>query len=100
MLKPCFKTFDLKQKIQKAQEDAKIFFLKNNQKMQTNINPFKNNYHHPKIIHMMQFRSSFNIFLNFYLFIFLIIHLVRFKTNNKRHFLTHTFNTCVPLHNF
>ena len=67
MLKSWFKTFNSKQKTQKAQKDKKLVSQKNRNgyKTQTYINPFKQNNDHTRIICKIGFCSSFNKALSF-----------------------------------
>ena len=50
ILQSSFKTFNSKQKSQKAQKNEKLDFQKNRQKMQTYINPFEKNNDHTRIM--------------------------------------------------
>ena len=53
------KTFDSKQKAQKALKCKKLVFWKDWQKTQTSINPFKQNSDYTSILRKVRFRSSF-----------------------------------------
>ena len=57
-----FKTLNSKQKTRKAQKNGKLVFQKNRQKIQTYINPIKQNNDHIRIMCKVRFRSSFKTY--------------------------------------
>ena len=59
MLKSSLKTFDSKQKKRKHRKTKN--YLVNREKMQTYINPFKQNNDHFRIMRKVQFCSSFKL---------------------------------------